>query len=84
MKLDAENQVQPDGYMWKLNSQCNTDDNNYIVGAPEFVCEVVANSVARNTTAKLYLYQEVKAKKYVIWTTVEQEVYWYCLVDGRY
>lgn len=84
VKLDARNQVQPDVVMLKVNGQCSVDDSDYIVGAPEFVGEVAASSDARDSTTKCNLYQEFKAKEYLIWKTVEQEVCWYRLVDDRY
>ena len=84
MKLNNENQLQPDVIMRKLNGQCSVDDNDYIVGAPEFVGEVAANSVARGSTTKLNLYHEFKVKEYLNWETAERQVRWYHLVDDRY
>ena len=75
VKLNTENQLQSDVLKRKLNGQC---------GAAEFVGEVAASSVARDSTTKLNLYQEFKVKEYLNWKTAERQVRWYHLVDDRY
>jgi Uma2 family endonuclease len=60
------------------------DDDDYVSGAPELVCEVAASSTSIDMHAKLRAYRRNGVKEYLVWRTIDRAVEWFELIDGTY
>lgn len=86
-RLDEDNEPQPDVMLLlpaAAGSSAHIDDDGYVSGAPDFVCEVAASSVSIDMHAKFNAYRRNGVKEYLVWRVEEGEIDWFELVDGRY
>ncbi len=67
-----------------LGSTAVVEEDGYISGAPDFVCEISARSVSIDLHDKLNAYRRNGVREYLVWRTEDQAVDWFELVDGRY
>jgi len=65
------------GHVW-LN------DDGYLCGKPELVCEIAASSASVDLHEKLRAYQRNGIQEYLVWLTTEQRVCWFRLVEQEY
>lgn len=84
VKLDAENEVQPDAALCVAKSGQTEVIDNYLHGAPELVVEIASSSAAYDLHEKLRVYRRTGVLEYVIFLTLEQETLWFRLNEGRY
>jgi Uma2 family endonuclease len=86
-RLDEDNEPQPDVMMllprWAGGSAV-IDGDDYVAGAPAFVCEISASSVSIDMHAKLRAYRRNGVKEYLVWRTEEGIVDWFELQQGSY
>lgn len=84
VKLDAENEVQPDAALCiETEGQTEVIDQ-YLHGAPELVVEIATSSAAYDLHEKLRVYRRTGVQEYIVFLTLEQETIWYRLNEGRY
>lgn len=84
--LDADNEVQPDAYLWRggdargprLNAQ------GYLEGPPQLVAEIAVSSVSIDLYDKLNAYRRNGVLEYVVWHADDEAIDWFRLVEGRY
>ena len=86
-RLDDENEPQPDAMIlippWAGGGSI-IDEDDYVSGAPDLVCEVAASSASIDLHAKKRAYLRNGVKEYLVWRTEERIVEWCELVDGKY
>ena len=87
VRLDLDNEPQPDGHLRLPASQGSTatiDADGYVSGAPDLVVEVTASTVSIDMHLKLQLYRRHGVREYVVWRTIDDEIDWFVLRDGEY
>ena len=84
VRLDLDNDVQPDALLRYVASESSQIVLGYIEGAPELVVEVAASSVAIDLHAKKNAYRRNGVREYIVWRTEDQEIDWFALEDGEY
>jgi Uma2 family endonuclease len=84
VRLDAENEVQPDAALCLAEGGQTEVVGNFLHGAPELVVEIAGSSAAYDLHEKLRVYRRAGVREYVILLALEQETIWYHLDEGRY
>jgi Uma2 family endonuclease len=87
LRLDLDNEPQPDAYLRILTShggQSRVDDDGYVSGAPELVAEVGRSRVSIDLHAKLQVYRRNGVREYIVWRVEDRVIDWFVLREGRY
>jgi Uma2 family endonuclease len=87
LRLDLDNEVQPDGVMWLLpecGGRTRISDDDYLEGAPELIVEVAASSASYDLHDKLRAYRRNGVQEYLVWRVQESGFDWFRLDEGRY
>jgi Uma2 family endonuclease len=85
VRLDLDNEPQPDVLLRLTNGgQSRVAADGFIEGPPELVAEVASSSVAYDLHQKLEVYRRHGVREYIVWRTVDNEIDWFVLRDGRY
>jgi hypothetical protein len=87
LRLDLENVPQPDVALIILPShggQAVIDEENYIAGAPELVCEISASTRSIDLNSKFRLYLRSRVREYVVWRVEDDAIDWFIEREGRY
>ena len=87
IRLDLDNMPQPDAFLYILpahGGQSRSDEDDYLVGAPELVVEVASSSASYDLHAKLNVYRRHGVREYVVWRTRNRAVDWFVLRDGQF
>jgi hypothetical protein len=61
VRLDDDNEPQPDAVLFRVDGNAKIDDDGYISGAPELIAEIAASTVSYDLYKALPI---VKTKKY--------------------
>jgi Uma2 family endonuclease len=87
LRLDFLNEPQPDVIL-RLDperggrSQLGAD--GYLEGPPEFIVEIAASSASYDMNQKKEVYARHGVPEYLVLLTLEQDVAWFVLREGRY
>ncbi len=87
IRLDLDNDPQPDAYMLidpARGGQARINADDFVELAPELVAEVAASSVAFDLHTKLHVYRRNGVREYFVWRVLEQQVDWFVLRSGEY
>jgi Uma2 family endonuclease len=87
VRLDLDNEPQPDAVLFiesAVGGQTTLSWDGYIEGAPELVVEIAASSAAIDTGSKKQAYRRNGVLEYIVWQSFENQLKWFCLVDGEY
>lgn len=85
VRLDPDNNVQPDAILLRRSGQARHTEDDYLEGAPEFVFEIAASSVSVDLGPKLRAYRRNGVREYVVWQMYENRLDWFELnEDGEY
>ncbi|MBD2596316.1 Uma2 family endonuclease [Nostoc spongiaeforme FACHB-130] len=87
VRLDLDNEPQPDAVLFiepAAGGQTRLSRDGYIEGSPELIVEIAASSVSIDTGIKKQVYRRNGVLEYVIWQSYENQLAWFCLVDGEY
>ncbi|MEE3716053.1 Uma2 family endonuclease [Tumidithrix elongata RA019] len=84
VRLDENNEPQPDAVLFRLGGNAQIDDDGYITGAPELVVEIAASTVSYDLHSKKRAYERNGVKEYIVWRTLEQQIDWFVLENGEY
>jgi Uma2 family endonuclease len=84
VRLDPDNEVQPDVVMFREGGGVQIDADGYLTGAPDLIVEVAASSASYDMHAKKDIYQRNGVKDYIVWRTLDQEIDWFVLENGIY
>jgi Uma2 family endonuclease len=87
LRLDLKNEPQPDAFLLILpefGGQAAFDEDDYIVGAPEWIGEVSASSVSYDLHSKLEAYRRNRIKEYLVWRVLERAIDWFVLEGDQF
>ncbi|MEA5619218.1 Uma2 family endonuclease [Cronbergia sp. UHCC 0137] len=84
VRLDNDNEPQPDVVLFRVDGNAKIDDDGYITGVPELVVEISASTVSYDLHDKKRVYQRNGVKEYIIWRTFDQEIDWFVLENSKY
>jgi Uma2 family endonuclease len=85
VRLDSDNNVQPDAFLRRIDGTSSLADDDYVEGPPEFVLEIAASSASVDLGPKLRAYRRNGVKEYVVWQVWEKRVDWFELNEnGEY
>jgi Uma2 family endonuclease len=84
VRLDDDNEPQPDAVLFRLGGNAQVDMDGYITGAPELIVEIAASTVSYDLHAKKRSYESNGVKEYIVWRTLDQQIDWFVLENGEY
>jgi Putative restriction endonuclease len=87
VRLDLENEVQPDGLLFRapgLGSRALVGPDGYIEGAPELLVEIAASTVSYDLNTKLRVYRRIQVQEYIVWRVEDSAIDWFTLQRGEY
>ncbi len=84
VRLDDENEPQPDAVLFRLGGNAQIDSEGYIVGSPELIVEIAASTASYDLHSKKRVYEHHGVKEYIVWRTLEQQIDWFILNNGQY
>ncbi|MEM8718796.1 MAG: Uma2 family endonuclease [Cyanobacteria bacterium P01_G01_bin.39] len=84
VRLDLDNEPQPDALLRIEGGQSVIDVDHYIQGAPELIVEIAASSAAYDLQEKLQVYRRNGVQEYIVWQVSDQIIDWFFLDDGEY
>ena len=85
VRLDPDNNVQPDAFLRWRDGTSEIGSDGYLEGPVELVLEVSASSASKDTGPKLRAYQRNGVREYIVWQVYENRIDWFSLnADGAY
>ncbi len=84
VRLDANNEPQPDALLRIEDGQSQIDVDDYIQGAPELIVEIAASTASYDLQEKLQVYRRNGVQEYLIWQVSDRLFDWFRLQDGEY
>jgi len=87
LRLDLENVPQPDVALIihpSHGGQAVIDEEGYIAGAPELVCEVSASTRSIDLNSKRRLYLRSGVREYIVWRVEDGTIDWFVARGGQY
>jgi Uma2 family endonuclease len=82
--LDADNEVQPDASLRRLQGGTTRSEQGYLIGPPELVVEISASSVSIDLHSKLEAYRRNGVGEYIVWRVDDAAIDWFRLEEGAY
>ena len=67
VRLDSDNEPQPDALLRIEGGQSQIDVDDYVSGAPELIVEIAASSAAYDLQEKLQVYRRNGVQEYIVW-----------------
>jgi Uma2 family endonuclease len=61
-----------------------SDEEDYIISAPELIVEIAASSASYDLHDKKEVYAQHGVQEYVVWRTVDRAIDWFRLENGQY
>ncbi|MBW4465530.1 MAG: Uma2 family endonuclease [Pegethrix bostrychoides GSE-TBD4-15B] len=84
VRLDLDNEPQPDAVLFIPGRQAAISEDDYIEGAPELVVEIAASSAAIDLHDKKRVYRRNGVQEYLVWRTLEGQIDWFGLQADEY
>ena len=84
VRLDDDNEPQPDAVLFRVDGNAKIDDDGYISGAPELIAEIAASTVSYDLHSKKRTYERNGVKEYIVWRTLDRQIDWFILENGKY
>ncbi|NEO25468.1 MAG: Uma2 family endonuclease [Kamptonema sp. SIO4C4] len=84
VRLDSDNELQPDGVLLIPGGRSQLSPEGYIQGPPELVVEIAASSAAIDLGDKKRVYRRNGVEEYLVWQLFEQRLDWFYLEEGVY
>ncbi|PZU96693.1 MAG: Uma2 family endonuclease [Pseudanabaena sp.] len=84
VRLDDENEPQPDAVLFRVGGNARIDEDGYISGAPELIAEIAASTVSYDLHSKKRTYELNGVKEYIVWRTLDCQIDWFVLENGKY
>ncbi len=84
VRLDDENEPQPDAVLFRIDGNAKIDADGYISGAPELIAEIAASTVSYDLHSKKRIYESNGVKEYIVWRSLDGQIDWFILENGKY
>ncbi|WP_448573477.1 Uma2 family endonuclease [Trichothermofontia sp.] len=84
VRLDPDNEPQPDAVLFVPGRQATISPDDYIEGAPELIVEIAASSAAIDLHDKKRAYRRNGVQEYIVWRTLEGQLDWFVLAADEY
>jgi Uma2 family endonuclease len=84
IRLDLDNEPQPDLHLRYISSTRNRQEDRYLAGPPELVVEVAATSASIDLRDKFRAYQRNGVQEYIVWRVYDRVLDWFALEGGVY
>jgi Uma2 family endonuclease len=84
VRLDPDNNVQPDAFLRKLVGTSRLTADDYLEGAPELVFEIAASSAAIDLGPKRDVYLRGGVQEYIVWQLYENRLDWFSREGDAY
>ncbi|PZO35658.1 MAG: Uma2 family endonuclease [Pseudanabaena frigida] len=84
VRLDENNEPQPDALLFRLGGNAQIDEDGYITGSPELIVEIAASTASYDLHAKKRVYELNGVKEYIVWRTLDRQIDWFVLENGKY
>jgi len=84
VRLDLDNEPQPDAVLFKTTGPIQIDADGYLTGAPELIVEIAASSAALDLGSKKLVYRRNGVREYIVWQSYENQLIWFVLEAGDY
>jgi Uma2 family endonuclease len=84
VRLDADNEPQPDALLRIEQGQSRISEDDYVEGAPELIVEIAASSASIDVHEKLKVYRRNQVQEYLVWRVYENQFDWFVLREGEY
>jgi len=81
IRLDMENEPQPDGAMIILPAYGGSVEfeDDYVVGGPDLAGEISASTVSIDLHKKQRVYKRNQVKEYIVWRVLDEAIDWFVL-----
>jgi hypothetical protein len=84
IRLDADNDPQPDLCLLRVEGQTRFDDEGYIIGPPEMVVEMAGSSASYDFGEKRDVYEAAGVGEYLVFEPIEGRIQWWRSEGGRF
>lgn len=84
IRLDNDNNVQPDAFLRYTVGTSRATADDYLEGGPELVVEISASSASIDLGRKLRAYRRNGVQEYIVWQLEERRLDWFTLEGGDY
>ena len=84
IRLDLDNEPQPDAHLRYRSSTRNRADDKYLEGPPELIAEIAVSSQSIDLHEKLVAYRRNGVQEYIVWRVSDQAIDWFSLEQGEY
>jgi Uma2 family endonuclease len=84
VRLDVDNERQPDGVLFVPGEGALVDVDGYIAGSPDLVAEISASSARIDLGTKMQAFRRNGVKEYLVWRVDDRAIDWFILRDGQY
>lgn len=84
VRLDADNEPQPDALLMLPNGAARIGAAGYVEGPPELAFEIAASSAAYDLHEKRDVYRRNGVQEYAVWQIYERKIEWWALEDEMY
>ncbi len=84
IRLDLDNEPQPDAHLRYTSSGKTRIVDEYIEGPPELVAEIAVTSQSIDLHDKLAAYRRNGVQEYIVWRVHDRAIDWFSLERGEY
>ena len=84
IRLDLDNEPQPDAHLRYRSSTRNRLIDRYLEGPPELIAEIAVTSQSIDLHDKLMAYRRNGVQEYIVWRVHDRAIDWLSLEQGEY
>ncbi len=84
VRLDADNDPQPDLCLLREGGQTRFDVEGYIIGSPELIVEIAGSSTSYDFGEKRDVFEAAAVKEYLVFEAIEGQIAWWRRREGRF
>ena len=84
VRLDSDNEFQPDGVLLIPGGRSQLTPEGYIQGVPELVVEIAASSAGIDLGNKKQVYRRNGVPEYLVWQIFDEKLDWFYWEEGVY
>ncbi|MCI0378611.1 MAG: Uma2 family endonuclease [Gemmataceae bacterium] len=84
LRLDLDNELQPDAFLFIEGGDAVVDADDYVSGAPDVIGEIAASSVSIDLGKRFKVYRRNQVKEYVVWRVLDKAIDWFVLRDAEF